>query len=211
MRKIKKNKSIYNKKKKYIKKYRSTRKAKKYTGGNLSKAYVVNIDTRSERWERIQKDFANSSISLERFSAILNSNKDLGCGLSFVEVIKKAKDSGEPTVLIFEDDNKPLDNFDRNWNIIKEYLDNSKDTWDIFNGGPRFKDWNHYTNTTIESNYSNSIELVKTLNNNINICKPTESSILLATNWMYINSSAYDRIINWDIKNDEPKVIIIII
>jgi len=117
-------------------------------------------------------------------------------------LIKKAKDSGEPTVLIFEDDNKPLDNFDRNWNIIKEYLDNLKDTWDIFNGGPRFKDWNHYTNTTIESNYSNSIELVKTLNNNINICKPTESSILLATNWMYINSSAYDRIINWDIKND---------
>ena len=188
-------------KKKKNNKYRYN--PKKTQGGNMSKAYVINIDKKVDRWERIQKDFANSSISLERFSAIINSNRDLGCGLSFVEVIKKAKNSGEPSVLIFEDDNKPLENFDTHWNIIKNYLDNSKDTWDIFNGGPRFKDWGNYTNSTTESSYSDSIEIVTTLDNNINICKPKEPSILYATNWMYINSSAYDRIISWDITKDE--------
>ena len=171
-------------------------------GGNRQKAYVINLDERTDRWNKIQETFKNGPFNLERISAVKNSDRNLGCGLSFLDIIKNAKNNNESTVLIFEDDNKPLENFDTNWNIIKNYLDSSMNSWDIFNGGARFKDWGSYTNSTVESKYSNSIELVITLDNNINICKPKDPSILLATNWIYINSSAYDRIINWDIKID---------
>jgi hypothetical protein len=187
------------------------KKNKKFTkkrlirgGQNIEKsiAYVINLDSYKERWRRIQKDFKGSSIKLERFSAIKNNNPLIGCGESFIEIVKKAKEKKLLSVLIFEDDNRPLENFNNNWIIIKKWLDTNLDKWDIFNGGPRFADWGSYTNSTINSMYSDSIDIITELKNNIYICKTTGK--LLATNWIYINNSVYDRIINWNIDINGP-------
>ena len=76
----------------------------------LSKAYVINLDDRKDRWNDTINYFKDSSIDLERVSAIKNKNGHLGCGLSIQKIIQMAKDQNMESVLILEDDNKPLDN-----------------------------------------------------------------------------------------------------
>jgi mannosyltransferase OCH1-like enzyme len=48
-------------------------------GGNKQqKAYIINLDIKPDRWEKIQKDFKNSSINLERFPAITKLKQPIG-------------------------------------------------------------------------------------------------------------------------------------
>ena len=170
---------------------RKTIKVKKQRGGNRSVAYVINLDSNTERWERIQKDFQNSSISLMRVSAIKEENGHLGCGKSFQKIVAMAKDENTKnpdtfkTVLIFEDDNMPLKDFDNRWKITKQWLDSNMDSWDIFNGGILFNNEKEFTAT-----------LKTTLDSNVKLFIP---NYFYAANWIYINSSAYDKVLAWDL------------
>ena len=161
---------------------------------NANGAYVINLDERKDRWKRIQKSFEDSSIKLNRVSAIKNKNGNIGCGLSFMKIVKLAKEKKLKTVLIFEDDNKPLDNFDDRWNIIKNWLDNNLDKWDIFNGGARFHSWGKITNDKIPDDCK-TIKLAYNIDNKEYLFK---NDIMLSTNWIYINSSVYDKILEWE-------------
>ena len=172
-------------------------------GGNVlkeSKAYVINLKKRSDRWEEIQKKFNSSSIELERIDAIEDSDGHLGCGLSFLKVIKIAKDNNLKSVLIFEDDNTPLENFDNRWKIAKKWLDDNTDKWEIFNGGARFPHWDQYTNNTKNSEFSADTKIVVKLDENVNLFS---SNRIISNNWIYINNAnnqTYDKILNWDKK-----------
>lgn len=177
--------------KKFIKKRRRTIKQK--GGQENTTAYVINLDKNIDRWERIQKDFEKSSIHLERVSAILEPNRGhLGCGKSFQKIVKMAKEANlkEPakfnTVLIFEDDNMPLENFDKRWQITKQWLDSNMDKWDIFNGGVRF----------MESFKKFTAKLKYKLDKDVNLFIP---NYFFGNNWIYINKSAYDKVLAWDI------------
>lgn len=76
----------------------------------------INLDRRPERWQRMQRAFAaNGIVSVQRFSAIdgnavvlphgwIHTPGAYGCLRSHVQVVSDARDSGEPSVLIFEDD-----------------------------------------------------------------------------------------------------------
>jgi hypothetical protein len=59
---------------------------RKQRGGDKQVAYVINLDKRPEKWERIQNDFKDTSLTLERFSAIENENGHIGLGNSFIYV-----------------------------------------------------------------------------------------------------------------------------
>ena len=111
------------------------RRQRKKGGDEITKAYVINLDKRTDRWEKIQERFKNSSIVLERVSAIVNENGHEGFKLSMQKIIKMAKDNNLPTVFFMEDDCKPVDNFDLRWKTTKDWLDANLDKWDIFNGG----------------------------------------------------------------------------
>lgn len=76
----------------------------------------INLDRRSERWQRMQRVFADHDIGpVHRFSAI-DGNKVVlprdwnhsagayGCLLSHVQVVRDARDAGVSSVLILEDD-----------------------------------------------------------------------------------------------------------
>lgn len=163
---------------------------------NTSVAYVINLDKRHDRWVKINERFSNSNIKLERVSAVQHIKGHTGCGLSFMKVVKKAKDNNLKTVLIFEDDNKPLEGFNTRWIIIKEWLDNNLDAWEIYNGSPRFLDWGKYdiNNTSpyiYETKLSYSIQSKEYL---------FTAPQLLATNWIYINNSAYNKVLEWETK-----------
>jgi GR25 family glycosyltransferase involved in LPS biosynthesis len=154
-------------------------------GGNkLSKGYVINLDDRTDRWESTQEYFNNSSIELERISAIKNENGHLGCGLSIQKIIQMAKDQNMNTVLILEDDNKPCENFDMRWQTVKKWLDENMDVWDVFNGSAKLG----------ENHDESHVRLKHKLENNVNLF---EGDYILNTNWLYVNRSVYDIILTW--------------
>jgi len=183
---------------KYIKPYIFINNKEIFTNYHIiSTAYVINLDKRTDRWEEIQDRFNNSSIHLERISAIENTKGHIGCGLSFLKIIQMAKDNNLSTVLIFEDDNKPMDNFDLRWKVAKIWLDNNLDKWEIINGGARFYDWENYNDSTESSIYEKQTEFVDRLEENVNFFK-TEK--LVGANWIYINSTVYDKVLAWSYK-----------
>ena len=159
-----------------------------------STAYVINLDKRPDRWEEIQERFRDSSIKLERVSAIEHPNGHIGCGLSFLKIVQMAKDNNWDTVLIFEDDNKPIDEFDLRWRNAKVWMDNNLDKWEIFNGSSRFPDWGQYDKDTKSSPYENQTRILHRFDENVNMFETDE---LLSTNWVYINKSAYDKVLKW--------------
>ena len=109
----------------------------------IQEALVINLDHRTDRWEQINKDFANSSFRLTRFPAIMVtdpniSRKDrgyIGVARTHIEIVKMCKAKGQKTVLILEDDCKPEPHWEENWYKAKDYLDNNLDKWEVFNGG----------------------------------------------------------------------------
>ena len=168
----------------------------------LSNAYVINLDKRPKRWKTIQSKFKGSDIQLTRFSAVEHKNGYYGNGLSFMKLITYAKEYNLKTILIFEDDNKPLEGFNTRWLIIKEWLDNNLDAWDIYNGGARFPDWNEYSDKD-KSPYVHETILKYSIEDKEFLF---EAPKLLALNWVYINKNAYDRILEWESLYKENKV-----
>jgi len=73
--------------------------------------YYINLDYRTDRKERAIKEFQKIGIKEpNRFSAIKNDNHGgIGCGLSHVSVLEKAKGNGWDYVIIMEDDIKFYD------------------------------------------------------------------------------------------------------
>ena len=157
-------------------------------------AYVINLNHRLDRWIQINEKFKESNFRLIRVPAIKNNNGALGCGLSFLKAVKYAKDNKLDSILIFEDDNKPLDKFEERWLIIKEWLDKNIDKWDIYNGGARFQDWWLYDSK------KTTINIFKTkLYYNINDIELLfTAETIVSTNWIYINKNAYERVLEWN-------------
>lgn len=153
-------------------------------GGGTTDAYTINLSDREDRRNTITEKFKNSSINILIFSVERHpGGAHAGCGDSFLKVIQKAKEINLPAVLIFEDDNMPLENFDSRWQKTKEWLDANMDKWEVFNGGARI-----YDNPTITLKYK--------VSDDINLF---EVSRFFGTNWMYINSSVYDKVLQWNI------------
>jgi hypothetical protein len=105
-------------------------------------ALVINLDHRTDRWQRMVKDFSNSSFTLTRYPAVMItdpeiSRKDrcyIGVARTHIEIIKMCKNRNQKTVLILEDDCKLEPNWEENWYKARSYLDNNLDRWEVFNG-----------------------------------------------------------------------------
>jgi len=133
----------------------------------MTKAYVINLKNRKDRWEKIQEQFKGvHCITLERVDAIdanYKTNEDfqnyppyIYCGLSHQKILREHKDEGN--ILILEDDCGVTDKdyFSNKWPCIKEWLDDHPDDWDMFNGSPtNIEDYN------IESVVCDNLQLVE--------------------------------------------------
>ena len=102
-------------------------------------AHVINVASRTDRWETVQESWKNEPLTLQREEAILINGKDIpdayhAVFLKHREMLTAAKERGDKHILIMEDDAAPCKNFARHWTVIKEYLD-SRDDWELFNGG----------------------------------------------------------------------------
>ena len=95
--------------------------------------FVINLDSRPDRWKNIQKRFRSSQFKLRRFTPIEASNPQYSLLLTTIEILKIAKKETLANILILEDDCLPV-NLDI-WPKIKRWLAIHKDKWDIYSGG----------------------------------------------------------------------------
>jgi len=99
------------------------------------KAYVINLDSRRDRWLHIQKHFRGSNISLERISAVKSDVGAYGNFRSFIKAIKMAQRWRLPNILILEDDCLPRKGWAKLWPEVVAWLEANPDKWDIYSGG----------------------------------------------------------------------------
>lgn len=96
---------------------------------DIKHALYINLDTRPDRKELVEKEFKNIGIHAERFKAIKMPNGALGCSMSHLKCIELAKSNDWDHVLIVEDDilflqpNTFITNFNR---FLSNY-----DSWDV--------------------------------------------------------------------------------
>ena len=110
----------------------------------------INLDRRPERWEAMKVNFERLGVrSIERLSAIDGESVivperlshlrpvDYACTLSHLTAVKKAFDTGNPSVLIFEDDCLFDPAFEEKF---PEYMRQVPEDWDmLFLGGYHFE------------------------------------------------------------------------
>ena len=152
-------------------------------GAKSMKAYVINLDKRENKWQRIQDDFKDTDIELERFPAITHADGHIGCGLSHVALVKMAKEKGLDRILILEDDCKITKNFNKRWEIIKKYLDDHNDEWDVFNGGVVWP-------------ADGGVSIIR-LEPDIHLMTSKGPGCRYA-HFVYMNKSGYDKAIEWE-------------
>ena len=74
----------------------------------FDKIFLINLDSRPDRLEKVMIQLRELGVEelIERFSAIVPSNGDgrLGCMLSHLEIIKRAKSLNLKNILVLEDD-----------------------------------------------------------------------------------------------------------
>ena len=95
--------------------------------------FVVNLDSRPDRWKNIQKRFRSRQFKLRRFTPLKAINPQYSLLLTTIEILKVAKKEKLANILILEDDCLPV-KLDV-WPKIKEWLDTHKEEWDIYSGG----------------------------------------------------------------------------
>lgn len=97
--------------------------------------YVINLDSRPDRWEIIRKICLTAGIHPIRISAVKASPGWHGCALSHKKVAEVAKAAGYPWYLVLEDDATFSHNDWRYFMTLAPYLWTHRDKWDIFTGG----------------------------------------------------------------------------
>jgi hypothetical protein len=99
--------------------------------------------------------------------------------MSFLKVVRMAKHSNMPSVLILEDDCLPGNNFKSRWPRMKNWLDTHPDEWDIFNGG---------------GSVTGKCSLYKCAEPDICFFKTTE---MWHAHFIYIPQRMYDRVLEY--------------
>lgn len=67
-------------------------------------AFYINLDHRTDRRAEIEKELADKGIQSERVAAYKTTPGCIGCSLSHIAALKRARERGYESVMIFEDD-----------------------------------------------------------------------------------------------------------
>lgn len=103
---------------------------------NIDKIYYINLDHRIDRRTEIEHEFSSHfrgtilEHRIERFPAIKHTLGLLGCSISHLEVIKRAKANGAKYIIVFEDDFEFLvskEIFAENINTLFKQVENGLD------------------------------------------------------------------------------------
>ena len=72
----------------------------------FERIYCINLDSRPDRWRRVQEQFRKLGIHdrVERFPAVVNPIGMEGCRLSHQQIVRRALEKRWEQILVFEDD-----------------------------------------------------------------------------------------------------------
>lgn len=142
-----------------------------------TQAYILTIN--NEKYRNFEKRAKNINMHFIKFMGVNKSilkniqiNRNLGhvcCLLGHYLILKKYYSGNN--ILIMEDDNDFVEDFNDKWNKIKSYLDSNLNEWDIFNG-----------NLVLPGYVSKCTNI----NDSLNIINFTNNS---KTNFIYYNKS----------------------
>ncbi len=98
----------------------------------FDKVYVINLERRQDRLEKISENLNELNIYFERFEALdylkIESEPSVACALSHRGVIEKAKAEGNKSILVLEDDCYFVDGFIDKFNLL---IDSLPEDWDM--------------------------------------------------------------------------------
>jgi glycosyl transferase family 25 len=128
----------------------------------FDKIYCINLDRRTDRWERCQEIFSKINLNVERFSAIDGSvdnynlgypyDSELAGAISHTKVIEKAVELNIKNVLILEDDVDFIDNLE---NFFSDLIKLVPKDWDgILFGGNHVGGYSHINDSVVKVNRS---------------------------------------------------------
>ena len=101
---------------------------------HIDKIYYINLDTRKDRREEIEKEFEKMEIPLEkieRFQAIKEKYGMIGCSKSHLSVLKLALKNNYENTIIFEDDFQFLVTKEEFHSLLKQFFEKYKDNFDF--------------------------------------------------------------------------------
>lgn len=158
----------------------------------MEDAYVFNLPYRTDRWERMVKNWSayfnlirvEDMITIEDETIPKMKRAADGLGYSHMKLLKEAKAKGLKTILLLEDDALPEPNWIERWAEIKPYLDSHMDEWEVFNGGV------HYLRDYYD---------VKELDSSCLI----NGQMACASHFIYLNLSAFDKFMRWEDEKDD--------
>jgi hypothetical protein len=87
-----------------------------------------------ESTKRYQTFVENNHYDIEIFSGLRHKIGWIGCGLSYKFLLRKAAELNLENITICEDDVEFLDGWFERFLIVKEYLAQTNNKWDIFSG-----------------------------------------------------------------------------
>lgn len=155
---------------------------------NKEDIYIINLDTRKDRWNLVTKEVAKSKIiNPIRFDAIKHKFGENGCALSHMSLIEKAKNEKMPYIIVWEDDTEirsPC--FDETFLRIMDFLKNNN-MWDVFNGNPA--NMNHKNKQNIKVIYPFPVMV--------------SYEFATSTNFMIYSERSYDKMLG--LKKDYVK------
>ena len=144
----------------------------------MNKAFVINLDSRKKRFNEMRQTFKPFGIECERFPAIRHERGALGCTLSHLALIARAKEEGWPWVMVLEDD-CDLREVMKQWPLVAAFLKAEQEHWDVFFGGVIFM---------------HPIKKIATLAPGLAVI---EGVLPLAAHFMIYHESSYDRLLAW--------------
>ena len=154
-----------------------------------SDVYVINLDSRPERWKKVQERFEDSPLKLQRISAVKDGNGAYGNYMSFLKALRQARKEGLSSVLILEDDCLPARGWETRWKAVKGWLDANTGKWDIYSGGA----WggNEFVQNVTEF-LGFEPEKIGTVGTNTIFKYP---SLTLGAHWIYVPERSYTKMI----------------
>jgi glycosyltransferase involved in cell wall biosynthesis len=100
--------------------------------------FIINLDSRKDRWERISEACDRLHLPYTRISAIKDESGWIGCGRSHMKCISLAKEKRLPWIIIMEDDCEFTAAGIERLKELLPHLWATRSKWERFSGGPHF-------------------------------------------------------------------------
>ena len=171
---------------------------------DITNAFYINLEHRTDRKERVEKELLKIGIRAQRFNAIKMENGAIGCSMSHLRILQDAQKNNLDHILIVEDDITFLDP-ELFKNQINKFFETHKNDWDVvLLAGNNMPPYKNIDDTCIQvsrcqttTGYIVNGQYIKTLLQNVKIGlthlinKPTEHSKYAIDKYWFILQQLY--------------------